>query len=216
MTSIATPRVLAALTGLLCSRLCAPIPRSQVGAAIVDCVACARMAAITVTGATLAPRAAVVLFPTHASSAAALTRKDGRQYDVAPDGRFLINTLLDSAAAPARVHELESRREEVTPAIGPPSRQGIFYMPAEFLEPDRRQSRVIPSLRPSNPYNPRQIPWRSLPAPASVRTKSRALWRGRYGRGVPRARHEARIVTSRSRCFPILSPPIRSASHASA
>jgi hypothetical protein len=24
----------------------------------------------------------------------------GRQYDVAPDGRFLINTVLDSAAAP--------------------------------------------------------------------------------------------------------------------
>jgi hypothetical protein len=24
----------------------------------------------------------------------------GRQYDVAPDGRFLINTELDSAAAP--------------------------------------------------------------------------------------------------------------------
>jgi hypothetical protein len=27
-------------------------------------------------------------------------RHDGRQYDVAPDGRFLINTVLDSAPAP--------------------------------------------------------------------------------------------------------------------
>lgn len=39
-------------------------------------------------------------FSMHASSAAALTRKDGRQYDVAAAGRFLINTLLDGAAAP--------------------------------------------------------------------------------------------------------------------
>ena len=26
--------------------------------------------------------------------------QQGRQYDVTPDGRFLINTVLDSAAAP--------------------------------------------------------------------------------------------------------------------
>jgi hypothetical protein len=27
-------------------------------------------------------------------------QQQGRQYDVAPDGRFLINTVLDTAAAP--------------------------------------------------------------------------------------------------------------------
>ena len=44
-------------------------------------------------------RAGRCSFP-RASSAAAWTRQQGRQYDVAPDGRFLINTVLDSAAAP--------------------------------------------------------------------------------------------------------------------
>jgi hypothetical protein len=60
----------------------------------------AMMAApITVTGSTLEPGAPVVLFPTRIYGGgvdAAL----GRQYDVASDGRFLINTELDSAAAP--------------------------------------------------------------------------------------------------------------------
>jgi hypothetical protein len=60
----------------------------------------AMMAApITVTGSTLEPGAPVVLFPTRIYGGgvdAAL----GRQYDVAPDGRFLINTVLDNAAAP--------------------------------------------------------------------------------------------------------------------
>ena len=31
---------------------------------------------------------------------AAADTQQGRQYDVASDGRFLINTVLDSAAAP--------------------------------------------------------------------------------------------------------------------
>ena len=60
----------------------------------------AMMAApITVTGATLEPGAPVVLFPTRVSGGG-VDGQLGRQYDVAPDGRFLINTLLDSAAAP--------------------------------------------------------------------------------------------------------------------
>jgi len=41
----------------------------------------------------------VVLF-SRASTAAASTRNKAGKYDVAPDGRFLINTELDSAAAP--------------------------------------------------------------------------------------------------------------------
>ena len=60
----------------------------------------AMMAApITVTGATLAPGAPVVLFPTRIFGGG-VDAQQGRQYDVAPDGRFLINTELDSAAAP--------------------------------------------------------------------------------------------------------------------
>ena len=52
-----------------------------------------------VIGATLEPGASVVLFPTHISGGG-VDERQGRQYDVAPDGRFLINTELDSAIAP--------------------------------------------------------------------------------------------------------------------
>ena len=56
-------------------------------------------ASITVTGTTLAPGAPVVLFPTRVAGGGVDTQQ-GRQYDVGPDGRFLINIELDSAAAP--------------------------------------------------------------------------------------------------------------------
>ena len=60
----------------------------------------AMMAApIAVTGATLVPGAPVVLFPTRIVGGGVWTQQ-GRHYDVTPDGRFLINTVLDSAAAP--------------------------------------------------------------------------------------------------------------------
>jgi hypothetical protein len=60
----------------------------------------AMMAApITVTGATFAPGAPAVLFPTRIVGGGE-QEQQGRQYDVAPDGRFLINTELDGAAAP--------------------------------------------------------------------------------------------------------------------
>ncbi len=60
----------------------------------------AMMAApVTVTGATLEPGAPVVLFPTRIYGGG-VDIQQGRQYDVAPDGRFLINTELDSADAP--------------------------------------------------------------------------------------------------------------------
>jgi hypothetical protein len=54
---------------------------------------------ITVIGATLAPGAPVVLFPTRIVGGGEDTAQ-ARQYDVAPNGRFLINTVLDNAAAP--------------------------------------------------------------------------------------------------------------------
>ena len=60
----------------------------------------AMMAApITVTGATLSPGTPVVLFRTRIVGGGE-QEQQGRQYDVAPDGRFLINMELDSAAAP--------------------------------------------------------------------------------------------------------------------
>ena len=50
--------------------------------------------------------------------------QQGRQYDVAPDGRFLINTELESAAAPITLaDELESGREEVARAEEPSTEQ---------------------------------------------------------------------------------------------
>ncbi len=56
-------------------------------------------APIAVTGATPEPGAPVVLFPTRIPVGGADTGP-AWQYDVAPDGRFLINNPLDSAAAP--------------------------------------------------------------------------------------------------------------------
>ena len=56
-------------------------------------------APITVTGTMLAPGAPVALFPTRIHGGGA-DAQQGREYDVASDGRFLINTELDSSAAP--------------------------------------------------------------------------------------------------------------------
>jgi hypothetical protein len=56
-------------------------------------------APITVTGTTLAPGTPVVLFPTRIVGGG-VDLQHGRQYDVAPDGRFIINTVLGDAAAP--------------------------------------------------------------------------------------------------------------------
>jgi eukaryotic-like serine/threonine-protein kinase len=54
---------------------------------------------IAVSGDTIEPGAPVTLFPTRILGGGADIQL-GRQYDVAPDGRFLINTVLDTAAAP--------------------------------------------------------------------------------------------------------------------
>jgi len=54
---------------------------------------------ITITGATLEPGAPTALFATHILGGG-VDAGQGRQYDVALDGRFLINTVLDSAGAP--------------------------------------------------------------------------------------------------------------------
>ncbi len=55
-------------------------------------------APITVTGASVPPGAPVALFPTRIGGGVEAIQ--GRQYDVTRDGRFLINTVLDEAAAP--------------------------------------------------------------------------------------------------------------------
>ena len=56
-------------------------------------------APVTGTGGPDAAGAAVVLFPTHVSGGG-VDAQQVRQYDVAPDGRFLINTELVSVPAP--------------------------------------------------------------------------------------------------------------------
>ena len=63
----------------------------------------AMMAApVTVGASSLAPGTPVVLFATRIVGGG-LDAQQGRQYDVAPDGRFLVNTLLDGADAPIRL-----------------------------------------------------------------------------------------------------------------
>ena len=59
-------------------------------------------APIAVTGTTLEPGAPARLFSTRVVGGG-VDAVQGRQYDVAPDGRFLINTELDSAAVPITV-----------------------------------------------------------------------------------------------------------------
>ena len=54
---------------------------------------------IAATGTTLAAGTPVVLFPTHIVGAG--VGESPRQFDVARDGRFLINTVLDEATSSA-------------------------------------------------------------------------------------------------------------------
>lgn len=60
-------------------------------------------APITVVGDTLQPGAPVVLFPTRFVGGG--VGQAGRNYDVAPDGRFLINTELPGDAAPITLNQ---------------------------------------------------------------------------------------------------------------
>ncbi|MEJ0006656.1 MAG: hypothetical protein WDM77_09925 [Steroidobacteraceae bacterium] len=56
-------------------------------------------APITQTGSTVVPGTPVTLFQTNVVGGG-IDGGQGRQYDVAPDGRFMINRVADSAAAP--------------------------------------------------------------------------------------------------------------------
>jgi hypothetical protein len=57
-------------------------------------------APITVVGTALEPGVPVTLFATRIVGGGGQELTQGRQYDVAPDGRFLINMELPGAAAP--------------------------------------------------------------------------------------------------------------------
>jgi dipeptidyl aminopeptidase/acylaminoacyl peptidase len=57
-------------------------------------------ATIATTGTTLQPGAPVALFQTRISGGGLDVNTGGAQFDVAPDGRFLINTVVDNAASP--------------------------------------------------------------------------------------------------------------------
>ena len=56
-------------------------------------------APITATGTTLEPGAPMALFPTRIFGGGG-ENGQGMNYDVASDGRFLINTVLDDASSP--------------------------------------------------------------------------------------------------------------------
>ncbi len=64
----------------------------------IDPSAAMMAAPITASGATFAAGTPVKLFQTHIYGGGEGTQ--GREYDVAPDGRFLIDTVSESAAAP--------------------------------------------------------------------------------------------------------------------
>ena len=59
-------------------------------------------APIAITGAVVVPGVPVVLFPTRVVGGG-VDLLQSRQYDVAPDGRFLINTVVESGAAPITI-----------------------------------------------------------------------------------------------------------------
>jgi eukaryotic-like serine/threonine-protein kinase len=65
----------------------------------VDPAGAMMAAPITIAGTEVQAGAPVRLFSTRILGGG-VDEQQGRQYDVAPDGRFLINTVLDSAAAP--------------------------------------------------------------------------------------------------------------------
>jgi hypothetical protein len=68
-------------------------------------------APIEVTGTTIAPGTPMALFRTRIYGGG-LENQLGRQYDVAPDGRFLINTVLDSAAPTPPITLLQDWKPE--------------------------------------------------------------------------------------------------------
>ena len=69
-------------------------------------------APIAVRGAELEPGAPAALFPTRIVGGG-VDAGPGRQYDVARDGRFLIDTVLDDAVSPVTL--IQNWRPEVKP-----------------------------------------------------------------------------------------------------
>jgi Tol biopolymer transport system component len=57
-------------------------------------------APISVNGSVISPGSPVMLFPTRTYGGGTQSTPLGRQYDVAPDGRFLINTVIDAPPTP--------------------------------------------------------------------------------------------------------------------
>jgi hypothetical protein len=57
-------------------------------------------ASIEVNGKTLRPGTPVALFQTRIFGGGSDINTGGGQFDVAPDGRFLVNTILESAFSP--------------------------------------------------------------------------------------------------------------------
>ena len=57
-------------------------------------------ALISVSGSVISPGSPVTLFTTRILGGGTQSTPLGRQYDIAPDGRFLINTVLDAPPPP--------------------------------------------------------------------------------------------------------------------
>ena len=70
-------------------------------------------APVTFAGGALEPGAPVVLFPTRIYGGG-VDVEGGRQYDFAPDGRFLINTELDDADTAAPITLIQNWHPEAT------------------------------------------------------------------------------------------------------
>ena len=82
---------------------------------------------ITASGTTLEPGAPVALFQTRISGGGTDVSV-GRQYDVAADGRFLINTVLDDANAPITLLQNWDPSGEMTLTAG--TRLGVYEVTA--------------------------------------------------------------------------------------
>jgi len=100
-------------------------------------------APIAVVGAGLKPGAPVVLFPTRIVGGGVEARQ-GQQYDVAPDGRFLINTELPGDVAQTYVRDPAGNLMEIdTP--------GASRLPEDL----RAQMKQLDELYPQDEANRR-------------------------------------------------------------
>ncbi len=158
-------------------------------------------APITVVGDTLEPGAPVVLFPTRIVGGG-VDAQQGRQYDVAPDGRFLINTELDADADAAPITLIQNWN----PA--PRIRDAGKVSPSRLVPWSGRggASRRVPAERrgkPSARYRPTGTTW---PGTTALRTDRSSGTSGR--RSEVRNTSNCPSASASSSPFRLLAQPI--------